>query len=464
MTDILMPALSPTMEEGVLAKWHVKAGDTVSAGDVVAEIETDKATMEVEAVDEGVVDAILVPEGTEGVKVNTPIARLKADGGPAAPAAPPPEQPKAAQSKDVIAGASSDDPRAARDQGQEEARERQADPGAKSPPPPASPRSSPPGGDGRQADGGGSAARVFASPLARRLAQQKGVDLSALKGSGPHGRIIAGDVDQAKAVAPAAQPASSTAARPAAAAAPAQAEVKSLESLGIVPGSYDLVPLDGMRRTIARRLTESFRDVPHFPLSVDLEIDRLLDARKRINGALDSRGIRVSVNDLLIKACALALKAVPEANASFTPEGIALHHHADVAVAVAIDGGLITPIVREAENRTLADISKAMKDLAERARNRKLKPEEFQGGTFSLSNLGMFGIKSFSSILNQPQGCILSVGVGEKRPVVRGDALAVATVMSITLTCDHRVVDGAIGARWVQAFKGFVEEPVTMLA
>ena len=482
MTDILMPALSPTMEEGVLAKWHVKAGDTVSAGDVVAEIETDKATMEVEAVDEGVVDAILVPEGTEGVKVNTPIARLKGEGGAAAPAAPAPEQPKAAQSKDVIAGASSDDPRAARDQGQEEARERQADPAAKSPPSSASPtppprgedqgsasRSSPPGGGGREADGGGpDAARVFASPLARRLAQQKGIELSGLKGSGPHGRIVAGDLDQARPGASAAQPqaaqpqAATSKAAPAPAAAPA--EVKSLESLGIAPGSYDLVPLDGMRRTIARRLTESFRDVPHFPLSVDLEIDRLLDARKRINSALDSRGVRVSVNDLLIKACALALKAVPEANASFTADGIAMHRHADVAVAVAIEGGLITPIIREAENRTLADISTAMKDLAERARNRKLKPEEFQGGTFSLSNLGMFGIKNFSSILNQPQGMILSVGVGEKRPVVRGDALAVATVMSVTLTCDHRVVDGAIGARWVQAFKGFVEEPVTMLA
>ena len=476
MTDILMPALSPTMEEGVLAKWHVKAGDTVSAGDVVAEIETDKATMEVEAVDEGVVDAILVPEGTEGVKVNTPIARLKGEGGAAAPAAPAPEQPKAAQSKDVIAGASSDDPRAARDQNQEEARERQADPAAKSPPssaPPTLPqgvkdqgssaRSSPSGGGGREADGGGPAGRVFASPLARRIAQQKGIELSGLNGSGPHGRIIVSDLDRARPGAPAAQPqAPASKAAPAPAAAPA--EVKSLESLGIAPGSYDLVPLDGMRRTIARRLTESFRDVPHFPLSVDLEIDRLLDARKRINGALDSRGVRVSVNDLLIKACALALKAVPEANASFTPEGIALHHHADVAVAVAIDGGLITPIVREAETRSLADISKTMKDLAERARNRKLKPEEFQGGTFSLSNLGMFGIRNFSSILNQPQGMILSVGVGEKRPVVRGDALAVATVMSVTLTCDHRVVDGAMGARWVQAFKDFVEEPVTMLA
>ncbi len=484
MTDILMPALSPTMEEGVLSKWHVKEGDTIAAGDVIAEIETDKATMEVEAVDEGVVEAILVQEGTEGVKVNTPIARLKADADASAPAAPPPSEPKAAQSKDVIKGASSDDPRAARDQGQEEARERQADPAAKTPPsstsPPPSPgkedRSAPappppsPGGGGGEAEKRGAAsARVIASPLARRLAEQKGVALSALKGSGPHGRIIASDVEQAQAGgAPAAvrtpEVVPAPAAAPASAKPPPPAQGDYLQMLGIPAGSYDLKPLDNMRRTIARRLTDSFRDIPHFPLNLDLEIDRLLDARKRINGALDSRGVKVSVNDLLIKASALALKAVPEANASFTPNGIALHHHADVAVAVAIDGGLITPIVRAAENRTLADISQAMKDLAERARARKLKAEEFQGGTFSLSNLGMFGIKSFSSILNPPQGCILSIGAGEKRPVVHGDSLAVATVMSVTLTCDHRVVDGAIGSRWLQAFKGFVEDPVTMLA
>ena len=234
--------------------------------------------------------------------------------------------------------------------------------------------------------------------------------------------------------------------------------------MGIAPGSYDLVPLDGMRKTIARRLTDSFRDVPHFPLNIDLEIDRLLDARVRINGALEARKIKVSVNDLVIKAVAAALKVVPEANASFTPEGIALHHHADIAVAVAIDGGLITPIIRAAETRALADIAVSMKDLAERARTRKLKPEEFQGGTFSISNLGMMGIRSFASIINEPQGCILSVGAGEKRPVVRGDQLAIATVMSVTLTCDHRVVDGAVGARFLAAFKGFVEDPVTLLA
>jgi len=428
MTDILMPALSPTMEEGTLAKWHVKAGDTVSSGDVIAEIETDKATMEVEAVDEGVVEAILVPEGTEGVKVNTPIARLKGEG--AADATPPA---KAPQSEPVAAPKASEVPA----------------PAEKAPP--------------LAALSSGKPSRVYASPLARRLAEQKGVDLSALTGSGPHGRIIKADIDAAQpGAAPAKKDLAPQSAAPQAAAAPAQ--VKSLEQLGIPPGTYDLVPLDGMRKVIARRMTESFRDIPHFPLTIDLEIDRLLDARVRINGALEKQGVKVSVNDLIIKACAAALKATPEANASYTPDGIAIHHHADVAVAVAIDGGLITPIIRAAETRTLADISKTMKDLAERARARKLKPEEFQGGTFSLSNLGMMGIKSFNSILNEPQGCILSVGAGEKRAVVRGDQLAIATVMTVTLTCDHRVVDGAIGARWLAAFKTFIEDPITLLA
>jgi pyruvate dehydrogenase E2 component (dihydrolipoamide acetyltransferase) len=431
MTDILMPALSPTMEEGTLAKWHVKAGDTVSSGDVIAEIETDKATMEVEAVDEGVVEAILVPEGTEGVKVNTPIARLKGEGAaaapPPAPSAPTPSAP-VAEPKASAAVA----------------------PAEKAPP--------------LAALSSGAPSRIYASPLARRLAEQKGVDLSGLKGSGPHGRIIKADIDAAQ---PGAAPAKPKAAAPSPSApqvAAAPAQVKSLEQLGIPPGTYDLVPLDGMRKVIARRMTESFRDIPHFPLTIDLEIDRLLDARVRINAALEKQGVKVSVNDLIIKACAAALKAVPDANASYTPDGIALHHHADVAVAVAIDGGLITPIIRAAETRTLADISKTMKDLAERARARKLKPEEFQGGTFSLSNLGMMGIKSFNSILNEPQGCILSVGAGDKRPVVRGDQLAIATVMTVTLTCDHRVVDGAIGARWLTAFKTFIEDPITLLA
>jgi pyruvate dehydrogenase E2 component (dihydrolipoamide acetyltransferase) len=432
MTDILMPALSPTMEEGTLSKWNVKAGDTVKSGDVIAEIETDKATMEVEAVDEGVVDAILVPAGTEGVKVNAPIARLKGEGEESAqppkatipkPEAPPPqakaEPPKAPEPKPEPSKAEA--------------------PKAEAPKPVETPKG----------------VRLFATPLARRIAEQKGVDLKAVKGSGPHGRIVKADVESAQ-----------LGAAPAAAlSAPSEPrKVQSLEQMGIAAGSYDLVPLDGMSKTIARRMTDSFRDIPHFPLTIDLEIDRLLDARARINAALEKRGVKVSVNDLVIKAAALALKAVPEANASYTPEGFALHHHADIAVAVALDHGLITPIVRSAETKTLAQIATEMKDLAGRARDRKLKPEEFQGGTFSISNLGMFGIKSFSSIINEPQGAIMSVGVGEKRPVVHADKLEIATVMSVTLTCDHRVVDGAIGARFLLAFKGFVEDPVTMLA
>jgi pyruvate dehydrogenase E2 component (dihydrolipoamide acetyltransferase) len=454
MTDVLMPALSPTMEEGTLAKWHVKVGDAVKSGDVIAEIETDKATMEVEAVDEGVVEALLVPEGTEEVKVNTPIARLKGEGEEASPVGggglgsgggKPPE-PEAKAPTATAKPAEANKPAE-----------------AKSTPPSAAP--SPPGAGERPAptptapDGH----RIFASPLARRLAKAANVDLSQVKGSGPHGRIIRRDVEGLKGQ-PAAQAVTATraAATPAAPPAESPRQVLSLEQMGIAPGSYDLVPLDGMKRTIARRMTESFRDVPHFPLTIDLEIDALLAARAKINGMLGNEA-RVSVNDMLIKAAAIALKRQPDANASYTPEGIAHHHHADIAVAVAIDGGLITPIVRSAETKGLAEIAREMKDLAERARTRKLKPDEFQGGSFSISNLGMFGIKSFASIINEPQGAILSVGVGEKRPVVRGDQLAVATVMTVTLTCDHRVVDGAIGARWLNVFKALVEDPITMI-
>jgi len=431
MTDILMPALSPTMEEGTLAKWHVKVGDKVSSGDVIAEIETDKATMEVEAVDEGEVSELLVPEGTEGVKVNAPIARLKGEGGTAAPA--PKLDPKADAKADAAPAKPAETAKAAA--------------------PPPEPQKA-------AALSSGRGPRVFASPLARRIAEQNGVDLSSIQGSGPHGRIIRRDVEGKAGGAPAAKPG----AAPAAAPRGEPRQVQSLEQMGIKPGSYDLAPLDGMRKVIARRLTDSFRDVPHFPLTIDLEIDGLLEARGKINALLDKEGVKVSVNDLVIKAAAMALKKVPEANASFTPEGIALHHHADVAMAVAIDGGLITPIIFAAETKSLAQIARESKDLAARARERKLKPEEFQGGTFSVSNLGMFGIKSFASIINEPQGAILSVGAGEQRPVVRGGQLAVGTVMSVTLTCDHRVVDGAIGARWLQAFKAYVEDPVTMLA
>jgi pyruvate dehydrogenase E2 component (dihydrolipoamide acetyltransferase) len=423
MTDILMPALSPTMEEGNLAKWHVKVGDKVESGQVIAEIETDKATMEVEAVDEGEVSEILVPEGTEGVKVNAVIARLKDEGGAAAKPSPAPAPASAPAAAPMAAPA----------------------PSAPAPTAAAPPKAA---GD-----------RVFASPLAKRLAEQKGVDLKAVQGSGPHGRIIAADIEKSQ---PGAAPAKAASAAPAAAPAAApQRQAQSLEQMGIAPGSYELVPLTGMRKTIARRLTDSFRDIPHFPLTIDLEIDKLLEARKRLNEALE---VRISVNDIVIRAAALALKKVPEANASYTPEGIAMHKHADIAMAVAIDGGLITPIIRAAETKGLAQISKEAKDLAERARAGKLKPEEYQGGTFSVSNLGMFGIKSFASIINEPQGAILSVGAGEKRPVVKGDQIVPATVMTVTLTCDHRVVDGAIGARWLQAFKPLIEDPLTMLA
>jgi pyruvate dehydrogenase E2 component (dihydrolipoamide acetyltransferase) len=301
-----------------------------------------------------------------------------------------------------------------------------------------------------------SVSRILVSPVARRIAGQRNIELAAIKGSGPHGRIIRRDVEGFTGA-----PRTPTATSPREV---QMVEAKSLEKLGIPPGSYDLIPLDGMKKTIARRLTESFRDVPHFPLTIDLEIDALLAARSKINTMLAKSGVRVSVNDLVIKAAALALKRVPAANASFTPEGIALHHSADIAMAVAIDGGLITPIIRAAETKGLAAIALETKDLAERARNRKLKPDEYLGGTFSISNLGMFGVKAFASIINEPQGAILSVGVGDKRAVVRGDALAIATVMTVTLTCDHRVVDGAIGARWLQAFRVLIEDPVTMLA
>ena len=443
--DVLMPALSPTMEEGTLAKWHVKPGDTVKSGDVIAEIETDKATMEVEAVDEGVVESLLVPEGTQEVKVNTPIARLSGEG-----AEPNPSPPGGGAGGGGLEPA----PPPAKEAAPPE-------PAAESPPPPPAPSPTSPPPPAPSPRGGGD--RVFSSPLARRLAKLANVDLAQVKGSGPHGRIIRRDVEGLKA-SPNAAPAARSAAQPTAAAPEAPRQVQSLEQQGIPAGSYDLVPLNGMKKTVARRMTDSFRDVPHFPLTIDLELDALLAARSKLNGLLEKDGVKVSVNDMLIKAAAIALKRAPDANASYTPEGIALHHHADIAVAVAVDGGLITPIVRLAETKGLAAIATEMKDLAERARTRKLKPEEYQGGTFTISNLGMFGIKSFASIINEPQGAILSVGAGEKRPVVRGEQLAVATVMTVTLTCDHRVVDGAIGARWLAVFKSLVEDPIMMIA
>jgi pyruvate dehydrogenase E2 component (dihydrolipoamide acetyltransferase) len=439
-TQITMPALSPTMEEGTLAKWHVKAGDKIEPGQVIAEIETDKATMEVEAVDEGVISEILVPEGSQGVKVNTPIATLAGEGEKAAPkkapatTPPPPAGEVLSEAKGRGASAS----------------------------PPSSPLSQPaaPAASSTASGGAVKVERKASSPLARRLAQQSGIDLSGLSGSGPNGRVVKRDIEAAMEKRPLAESRSLTVPN---GAPPAIAQHKTLEQMGVAAGSYDLVPLDMMRKVIAKRMTESFRDIPHFPLTVDLEIDALLKARGDINKRFGDSGVKVSVNDMCIKAAALALKMVPESNASFTPEGIAMHHHADVAVAVSIPGGLITPIIRNAEMKGLAQISAEMADLAKRAREKKLKPEEFQGGTFSISNMGMMGIKSFASIINEPHGMIMSVGAGEKRPIVKNDALAIATMMSVTLTCDHRVVDGAIGAAFLKAFRGFIEDPMAML-
>ena len=439
--NITMPALSPTMEEGTLAKWNVKPGDTVEAGDVIAEIETDKATMEVEAVDEGVVAQILVPAGTEGVKVNQLIAILAEEGeDPASlPAAEAPAAPAKASDKPAAPAStpSAPAPKPAK----------QPDVALASTPVPM-----PTAGKGDS--------RIKASPLARRIAALKGIDLAALqgRGSGPHGRIVKKDVEAAQpGVGPAAAPAS----------APASPDglilPQILDDRIYAPDSYELVPLDGMRKTVARRLTQSFMQVPHFPLNVDIALDALLSARKGMNEAA-SEGVKISVNDLLIKAAALSLMAEPDCNASYSDKGIAYHKGAHVSVAVAVEGGLITPVIRDAQDKGLAAISAEMKDLAARARERKLKPQEYTGGTFSISNLGMFGIKSFASIINPPEGMILSVGTGEKRPVVGPDgALTAATMMSVTLTCDHRVIGGAEGARWLAAFKRYVETPESML-
>ena len=419
--EILMPALSPTMTEGNLAKWMKNEGDSIVAGDVIAEIETDKATMEVEAVDEGILGRILVPDGTEGVQVNQPIALLLEEGEDAgALAAYAPGVAKAAA------------PAAAPEKPAEAA------PAAATPAPAA------PVAQG---------ARVFASPLARRMAQQAGIDLAALKGTGPHGRIVKADIEAAMAggVEPAA------AARPTLAAPSGPGARQSAESLGM---SYTLQPNSNMRKVIARRLSESKQTVPHFYLTIDCEIDDLLAARKRIN---EEHGLKISVNDIVIKAAAMALKKVPAANASWDDEGILLYDHADISVAVATPSGLITPIVKAAESKGLEAISAEMKDLAGRARDGKLKPEEFQGGTFSISNLGMFGVREFAAIINPPQGCILAVGAGAQQPVARDGALEVATVMSCTLSVDHRVVDGAVGAEFLAAFRRFVENPVAML-
>lgn len=423
--NILMPALSPTMEEGKLAKWHVKVGDNIQSGDVIAEIETDKATMEVEAVDEGEVLEILIPEGSAGVKINTPIAVISGeDSAPlTAPAAAP--VPAKEEAPAPVAAAP-----IATSLVSSEKKE-----------------------------------RIFASPLARRIAKQNNIDLAAIKGTGPNGRIVKADVENAKSNTAAAPKAEA----PQAAPAPAPQVVaqgrapSTIASLGYKEGNYDVVPLDGMRKTIAKRLSDSFRDVPHFPLNVDVNLDKLLQVRKAINVQAEGMGGKVSVNDLIIKATALACRAVPEANASYSDEGILIHKHADVAVAVAIDGGLITPVIRNAEQKGVLVISNEIKELAQKAKARKLMPEEYSAGTISVSNLGMFGIKSFGSIINEPQGCILSIGAGEERPIVKDGQIVIANIMSVTLTCDHRVVDGAVGARWLKAFKGLIEEPLSMM-
>ena len=467
--EVLMPALSPTMEEGTLAKWLVKEGDTVSSGDVIAEIETDKATMEVEAVDEGTVAKLLVSGGSEGVKVNAPIAVLLEDGEDAGAlesytAGAAPATPDGAEQ-----GGAKDDTAAA------ETRQTRYDDDVKESPATGTSPASESGQSAAEskADSGpgtspGTGERIFASPLARRLAEQAGLDLATITGSGPNGRIVKADIEAAKSAPKAApKPEAPKAAAPAATTTEvglprAVAGAEALAKMGIAAESYRLEKLDGVQKVIARRLTSSNVNVPDFPLTVDCEIDALLAMRKELNGQAPE-GVKISVNDMLIRACALALKANPDTNASYTEDGIAYHHHADVAVAVASDRGLITPIVREAENKGLSTISTEMKDLAGRARDGKLKPQEYQGGSFSISNLGMMGIKQFGSIINEPHGMILSVGAGEPRPVVKDGALAIATVMTVTLTCDHRVVDGAAGARWLQSFKGMVQNPLTMM-
>ena len=443
--EILMPALSPTMEEGTLAKWHVKEGDTIESGMVLEEIETDKATMEVEAVDEGVLGKILVADGSEGVKVNEVIAILLEEGEDES------ALDKAGSSKsegDKSEGAKSDE-----GNGGGTEKPAQSDSGGTARPLESAPKDSKaPAAPSKDGD------RIKASPLARRIAADKGLDLTTIDGSGPHGRIVKRDVENAQ---PSEAP--SKAAEAPASAAPVDMD-DPLKAYGIARDRYEVEKADNITKISAKRLSESFRDIPHFPLNVDCRIDALLDFRKRVNAAAEKDGDKVSVHDILIKASGLALKKVPAANSSWIEGGhIARHTHADVSVAVAIEGGLITPIVKDADLKGLVDISREMKDLAARAREKKLKPEEFQGGTFSLSNLGMFGIDSFSSIINPPQGMILSVGAGEQRPVVKDGALAIATVMTVTLTCDHRVVDGATGAKWLQAFKTFVEDPMTML-
>ncbi|MAW86572.1 MAG: pyruvate dehydrogenase complex dihydrolipoamide acetyltransferase [Phyllobacteriaceae bacterium] len=454
--EITMPALSPTMEEGNLAKWLVKEGDSISAGDVIAEIETDKATMEVEAVDEGTIAKIVVPEGTEGVKVNAVIAILAEEGEDVDEAA----KGGGGASKDS-AGKSSGDEKPA-PSGQGPAKDTAdllgpaTDAAPKSPQAGAAPAS---GGD-----------RVFSSPLARRIAREAGIDIAKVSGSGPKGRVVKADVEAAmkggtaKAGAPKGEPQ-----KAAPAAAPALATGPSTDAVlrNFAEGSYELVKHDNMRKTIAKRLTEAKQTIPHFYVSMDCELDALLALRGQLNASAPQKdgkpAYKLSVNDMIIKALALALRDVPDANVSWTDEAMVMHKHADVGVAVSIPGGLITPIVRRAEEKSLSTISNEMKDMGARAKERKLKPEEYQGGTTAVSNMGMMGVSNFSAVVNPPHATILAVGAGEKRAIVKDDAIAIATMMTVTLSTDHRCVDGALGAELLGAFRGYIENPMSML-
>jgi pyruvate dehydrogenase E2 component (dihydrolipoamide acetyltransferase) len=427
-----MPALSPTMEEGTLAKWLVKEGDTVKSGDIMAEIETDKATMEFEAVDEGIVGKILVAEGTAGVKVNTPIAVLVEEGEDASAAAAPAPSAPAATSASSPAPAPTSAPAST-----------------------AAPAAAKPVG-----------ARVFASPLARRIAAEKGVDLTQISGSGPHGRIVKADVESAKpsaaaaAAAPAAAPAAAVAA-PAMASGPSSDTVKKM----FADRDYVEVTLDGMRKTIAARLTEAKQTIPHFYLRRDVQLDALMAFRATLNKQLEGRGVKLSVNDFVIKACANALQTVPDCNAVWAGDRILKLKPSDVAVAVAIEGGLFTPVLRDAHQKSLSALSAEMKDLAGRAKTKKLAPHEYQGGSFAISNLGMMGVDNFDAVINPPHGSILAVGAGVKKPVVNAAGeVVVATVMSMTLSVDHRVIDGALGAAFLAAVIDNLENPMAMLA
>jgi pyruvate dehydrogenase E2 component (dihydrolipoamide acetyltransferase) len=464
--NILMPALSPTMEKGNLAKWLKKEGETIKAGDVIAEIETDKATMEVEAADEGVLAKIVVPEGTADVPVNQLIAVLAGEGedvttaaAQAGRSAPPaqPAPPSTASNKAAAAEVSPSTP-ASSGNGHEATTQ------ATAAPQPALEAAAP---SAARTNGHGTQ-RVFSSPLARRLAKEAGVDIGRVQGSGPHGRVIARDIEAARAGrglrAPAAEPAA-VPSPPRAARPPTEDKIRAL----FAEGSYEVVPHDNMRKIIAQRMVEATSTIPHFYLTLDCNLDKLLAAREEINASAPRDGegkpaYKLSVNDFVVKALALALQKIPDANVTWTEGALLKHRHSDVGVAVAIPAGLITPVVRQAETKSLSVISREMKDFATRARVRRLKPEEYTGGTTAVSNLGMYGIKQFTAVINPPHATILAVGAGEARALVKNGAVSVATQMTVTLSCDHRAVDGALGAELISAFKSLIEQPVMMLA